>query len=98
MENNELIVLVLDTKTTHKTDQIIKQRIESCTCLACETKGKLRRGLCIKCYTRWKRARDRMTIKDSYQFDARLIRKGLLLAAQQSRQIKTDCIFERLRK
>jgi hypothetical protein len=98
VNDNEFFVLVLDTKTTAKTEQIVKQRIDDCQCLACETEGKLRRGLCTKCYTRWNRARASMPTKDSCQFDARLIRKGLLLSAQQTRRIKTDCIFERLRK
>ena len=98
MDDNELMVLVLDTRTSNKTNQSIKQRIDSGTCLACECQRKTRRGLCSKCYTRWSRTRAQMNMKDACQYDARLIRKGFLIASQQVRRIKTDCVFERSRK
>lgn len=97
MDHKELVVLVLDTKTSGKTTERVRECVEQHKCLVCETNSKLlRRGLCIKCYTSWGRSRSRMSIKDALQFDARLIRRGLLLVTQQIRKIKQDSIFERL--
>jgi hypothetical protein len=95
-DQDEMVFMVLDTKPTKKAEQQVKHSVDECECLTCQGKGKLRRGLCIKCYTSWSRTRAKLSPREAMKFDAKLIRLGYLLSPQQVRRIRQDSIFERL--
>jgi hypothetical protein len=68
-------------------------RVKASECLACGTSGKLRRGLCVPCYSRFRRQLADRSKADRVEMELRAIREGLILDVQQVRTIRRDDPF-----
>lgn len=90
--------MILDCRMTSKTKKRVADRVSRGVCLACDAGHAYQRGVCAKCYTRWYRERQRMTARQAAIFDLRLVRKGLLLAANAVRSYRSSNVFRRVAK
>jgi hypothetical protein len=91
--------LILDTAKSKKVEDRVRDRLGKNECVACgSVAGNLRRGLCVRCYSQWLAARNRMNEREAMQYDARLIRSGCLLARQETRRLRSQSIFERMKR
>ena len=75
-----------------KQEQILA-RIKASECLVCGTPGKLRRGQCPSCYTRFRRRLAGRSKDQQRVLERRAIREGLILGVQQMRAIRADDPF-----
>lgn len=63
----------------------------------CSCKAK-KRGLCIRCYTKFYQQSLRMSPDKSLTYEAKLIRMGRLLRRQESRKYRRSDVFSRTAK
>lgn len=88
-------VIVLDTKLTSKVKSRVQERVTAGTCLCGCGKPILKRGLAANCYYAWRRVRSGMKKSEAAQYDASLIRRGLLLAVQGIRALRNATVFDK---
>jgi hypothetical protein len=68
-------------------------RVKASECLACGGSGKMRRGLCVRCYIKLRRRLARAPEAERMELEQRAISQGLLLEVQQVREIRGDDPF-----
>jgi hypothetical protein len=89
-------VIVLDLKLSPKARKRVAEHVQAKTCLCGCGKPILKRGLAANCYYAWRRVRSTMSKQEAAAYDANLIRKGFLLAAQQVRRIIASTVFDKV--
>lgn len=89
---SEIVIMV--AQTSAKMKPVVKERIIKQKCLCCDS-SLLKRGLCFKCYYKWRKARAALGSEAKRAtFDAKLIKAGKLLAPQAVRALKTEDLFQ----
>lgn len=98
----ESLVVVVGMAKSARVRTRVRLRVEQKKCLAllandvdCDNQA-WRRGLCTKCYYRWRNTRLSMSKENAAQFDAELIKQGYMLDRNEATQIKDESIFARL--
>lgn len=89
-------LIAMDVTPAPKAKKHIQERVNAGKCLCCNNDS-LKRGLCHQCYYKWRRVRALIGTKTKQvEYDAKLIRMGRLLAAQDVRNYKSDraTVFE----
>lgn len=90
-------LLDMIAEPTNKALKHIEAKMARSECLCC-TNPQLKRGLCYQCYYAWRTERSALPSKAArLKYDANLIRKGFLLAAQAVRRFgkKAKSVFTR---
>lgn len=95
MNYRDTEVIVLDTKLTPKAKKHVAECVEKRICLCGCGKPILKRGLAANCYYAWRRVKAGMKKSEAAHYDAGLIRRGLLLAAQGIRAIRNTTVFDK---
>lgn len=86
-------ILIMAAEPSAKAKQHISLRVKAGQCLCCESKA-LKRGLCSRCYYKWRTERSRLTTNAlRAAFDSKLIRIGKLLIPQDARKFKASDVF-----
>ncbi len=78
----------MDAKRTAKATVHVQSRLSDHQCIACTglPEKAVRRGLCSKCYQRWRHKRQSLgSAKLRLEFDVALIKQGKLLPTQEVR-------------
>lgn len=98
----ESFVVVVGMAKSARVRTRVRLRVEQNKCLAvlandvdCDNPA-WRRGLCTKCYYKWRTNRLSLSKENAAQYDADLIRQGYMLDRNESAQIKDESIFARL--
>ena len=68
-------------------------RVKSGKCLVCDSDA-VQRGVCIKHYTQFYRAKMALPKKDRASFEKQMIEEGKILAVHQAREIRNPNIYE----
>lgn len=91
-------IIVMAASPSPKAQKHIAERVSKKQCLCCD-KPLLKRGLCYQCYYKWRTARQALSsMTKRAAYDAKLIRIGKLLAAQDIRQFKDSSVFSQASK
>lgn len=98
----ESFIVVVGMAKSARVKTRVRMRVEANKCLAvlandvdCENAA-WRRGLCTKCYYKWRTNRLSLSKENAAQYDAELIKHGYMLDRNESTQIKDESIFSRL--
>lgn len=94
-------IVVIDAVRTKAAEAHVRNRIAAGHCIVCNEdppRKHAKRGLCTRCHGRWTRERDAMRDDTKRaEFDAELIRRGLLLHEHEISRITTvDNVFANL--
>lgn len=98
------LILVLNMTKSTKVKNEVQTRIDAGQCLGqdsagCECKRKPhRRGLCSRCYYRFRTLKLAMKASDAAVYESDLIRLGRLLSDSESRRGNNKSVFARLAK
>ncbi len=102
MDAKQQLVLVLNMTKSTKVKNEVQTRIDAGQCLGqdsagCECDRKPhRRGLCSRCYYRFRSLKLSMRDSEAAVFESDLIRLGRLLSDSESRRGKNKSVFARL--
>lgn len=91
------VIIVMDARPTPKAEKRIKELVAANKCLCGCGKPQWKRGLARVCYYTWQT--ERASLKNAQErgaFDARLVRRGLLLLAQAVRAYKRPNVFAKV--
>lgn len=95
-------ILVIEATRNRSADKHVNERIAAGKCVACppdDIRPHRRRGLCPRCEGRWTRQRNLLSTKTKKaEFDAELIRKGMLLAENEIQQLTNSNVFSDVAK
>jgi len=95
-------IVVIEASRTRDADKHVRERLAGGGCVACpqdDIRKHRRRGLCPRCEGRWTRERNLLGTKSKKaEFDAKLIRKGLLLGSGEVSDLTTSNVFSEMAK
>jgi hypothetical protein len=99
--SEQRMVMVVPMQRAPKTRVRVRTRVGAGLCLAiigseeCN-RPVFKRGLCRKCYYRWRTERASMPAQEKAEFDAKLIQSGYLLEQHEGKVIQDESIFRRI--
>ena len=88
------VIIVMDARPTPKAEKRVKELVAANQCLCGCGRSQWKRGLARVCYYAWQTQRAGLkNAQERGAFDARLIRRGLLLIAQAVRAYRKSNVF-----
>jgi len=89
-------MIVMPASPTPKARKRIAERVNASRCLCCERQP-LKRGLCHRCYYKWRTTRQALASAEKRAaYDALLITSGRLLHSQAVRSLRSQTVFDQV--